>query len=66
MPAHKALEHIVTRGKDVAHIVKNGEAEALSEIRQADSGKAEFLTVDEQRRATDGKAGIGIAGSSLI
>ena len=53
-------------GKDVAHIVKHGEAKAFPEIRETDLGKAKFLTVNEQRGATDGKTGIGIARSCLI
>jgi hypothetical protein len=36
MPTQKALEHIVTGGVDVAHIMKEGKAETSSEVRQAD------------------------------
>ena len=66
VPAQQALQHVVTGGENIAHIVKDGETETLPDIRQADRGKAQFLTVDEQRRAADGKAGIGIAWSCLI
>jgi len=66
VPARQALHHVVTGGENVAHIVKESETEAFTKPGQADGRKAEFLTVDEQRRATNGKTGIGIAGSSLI
>ncbi len=66
MPTRQALQHIVPGGENIAHVVKDGEAETFSEVRQADLGKAQFLTVDEQRRAADGKTGIGITGSCLI
>ena len=66
VPAQQTFQHIVTGSENIAHIVKDGEAETFSEVRQADLGKAQFLTVDEQRRAADGKTGIGIAGSCLI
>src|ERR1700722_1943707 len=66
MPTHQSLEHIVPRGKDVSHIVKNGEAEALSEVGQTDRWKTQFLTIDEQRRAPNWKTGIRIAWSRLV
>ena len=66
MPAHRGLEQIVTGGKDISHIVKDGEAETFSEIGQANLRKAQFLTVDEQCCTTNRKTGIGIAGSCLI
>ena len=66
MPAQEALDHIVFGGEDVAHIVKDGETETFSKIRKADRGKAELLTVHEQRCATDGKTGIRISGSCFI
>ena len=66
MPAYEALDHIVTGSENIAHIVKNGETEAFTKIRKAYRGKAEFLTVDEESRAADREAGIGIAGSCLI
>ena len=66
MPAQETLEHVVTGSEHVSHIVKESEAEAFPEVGQADRGKAEFLTVDEQRGATNGKAGIGIARPCLI
>ena len=62
----QAFQHVVTGGEDVAHIVKDGEAETFSEKGQADLGKAQFFTVDEQRSAADGKTRIGIARSCLI
>ena len=36
MPAQQALQHVVPGGKNIAHIVKNGETETFSEKRQAD------------------------------
>ena len=66
MPAQHTLEHVVASSENVSHIVKESEAEAFPEIGQADGRKAQFLTVNEQRRATDGKTGIGIARSCLI
>ena len=62
----RAFQHVVSGGENISHIVKESEAEAFPEIGQADRGKAQFLTVDEQRRAADGETGIGIARSCLI
>jgi hypothetical protein len=66
VPAEHAFNHIVAGGEDIPHIVENSEAEAFSKIRQTDRGKAQFLTIDEKRRAADRKTRIGIARSCLI
>ncbi len=66
VPAHKPFEHIVTGGKHVAHIVKDGEAEALSEIGQADGRKSEFLAIYEQCRTTYRKTRVRVARTCLI
>ena len=39
MPAQQSFQHIVTGSENIAHIVKDGEAETFSEIGQADWGK---------------------------
>src|SRR5580658_2741265 len=66
MPAHEAFNHVVTGGENITHIVKNSEAKTFSKVWQAHLGKAQFLAIHKLRRTTDGKTGIGIAGSCLI
>jgi hypothetical protein len=66
VPAHKALEHIVTGGKHIAHIVKDGEAEAFSEVGQTHGRKSEFLAIYEQCRTTYRKARVRVARTCLI
>ena len=48
MPARQPLQQIVTGREDIAHIVKDREAETLSQIGQADGRKAQFFAVDEE------------------
>lgn len=66
VPAQQALQGIVRRGEDVPHVVKDGEAEALAQIGQADGGKAQFEIVDEQSCTADRETGLRIARPGLI
>ncbi len=66
MPSEQALQHVVRRGKNVAHIVKNGKAKALPQQRYRGLGKAKFKIVDELSGAANRKARVWIARSCLI
>src|SRR3984957_4351676 len=66
MPAQQPLQHIVARGVDVSHIVKDGKTEAFSQIGQANLGKTQFFTIDEERRAAHRKTRVRIARARLI
>ena len=52
--------------KDVAGIVKDGEADIVLKERQGRRRHAQLNVVDEQRRAPQGKAGHRVPGSSLV
>src|ERR1700751_3464228 len=66
MPAHQAFQHVVRRRKYIPHIVKNGESESLSQIRQRHCGETQLEVIHEYCRAADRETRRGIARSCLI
>ena len=53
-------------GKDVSGIVKDGETDVVLKERQGRRRHAQLNIVHKQRRAPQGKAGVGIARPRLV
>src|SRR5208282_2876060 len=64
--APQAGEHFLRPRKHVAHVFKNGKADAVQKVRHSNVWKTHLQIVEEYRAAADGKPGERIAWSCLI
>src|SRR5258708_22404299 len=66
VPPEKAVQHVRTIGKDVAHVVKNREAHIVLDERQCWRRKTQLQVIQEQGRASGGELGDWIARAGLV